>query len=165
VPVPAPLPLRGGLMGRAVTFAVVFAALYAAHQVGDHWVQAGRQAAGKGAAGWAGRLACARHVATLTAVKAASVALAVTVTGLRPAVAAVAAALALDAASHYWADRRITLRGMAYRLGKSEFYRLGAPRDGHDDAPHLGTGAYALDQSWHIAWLFIAALIASTGAA
>ena len=147
-----------------VTFAVVFATLYAAHQVGDHWVQTGRQAAGKAAAGWPGRLACVRHVATLTAVKATAVALALTVTGLRPGVLAVAIGLALDAASYYWADRRVTLRGLASALGRSEFFLLGAPRDGQNDAPHLGTGAYALDQSWHIAWLFAAALIASAGA-
>ncbi len=152
------------MTGHAVTFAVLFAALYAAHQAGDHWMQTGRQAAGKAAAGWPGRLACARHVATLTAAKATAVALAVTVTGLRASVLSVAAALTLDAASHYWADRRVTLRGLADHLGKREFYALGAPRDGHDDAPHLGTGAYALDQSWHVGWLFLAALIASAGA-
>ncbi len=73
------------------------------------------------------------------------------------------------------------------RLGKGAFYRLGAPRpvsawtesphgDGRDersvslhqagkgdpvpwDNPSLGTGAYALDQSWHWAWLFVAALL------
>jgi hypothetical protein len=26
------------------------------------------------------------------------------------------------------------------------------------DNPSLGTGAYAIDQSWHIAWLAVAAL-------
>jgi hypothetical protein len=36
---------------------------------------------------------------------------------------------------------------------------MGIPRPGTDDAAHLGTGAYALDQSWHVGWLFIAALI------
>jgi hypothetical protein len=78
---------------------------------------------------------------------------------------ALVAALLVDAVSHYWADRRVTLARLAERIGKGEFYRLGAPREGHDDAPHLGTGAYALDQSWHIAWLFIAALIACLGIA
>lgn len=66
--------------------------------------------------------------------------------------------------SHWWADRRVTLRGLAHRLGKAGFYALGVPRDGHDDNPSLGTGAYALDQSFHIAALFIAALIASIAA-
>jgi hypothetical protein len=145
----------------AAAFAVVFAALYTGHQVGDHWVQTSAQAAGKAAAGWPGRLACARHVATLTVTKAAAVALAVVVTGIRPAAAAVAAGLALDAVSHYWADRRAPLRQLAARLGLSGFYVLGAPRAGRDDNPTLGTGAYALDQAWHIGWLFAAALIAS----
>jgi hypothetical protein len=48
--------------------------------------------------------------------------------------------------------------------GKGEFWHLGAPRPGHDDNPCLGTGAYALDQSWHIAWLFISALVIAGGA-
>lgn len=143
----------------AATFAAVFIALYVAHQVGDHWVQTHHQALTKGQPGWAGRRACAAHVATLTLTKAAAVTLAAAVLGLHLAVAAVAAGLALDAATHYWADRRTTLAGLAGLLGKGEFYRLGAPRPGHDDGPHLGTGAYALDQSWHIGWLFIAALV------
>jgi hypothetical protein len=146
-------------MTAAATFAAVFAALYVAHEVGDHWIQTHRQAMAKGQPGWAGRRACAAHVATLTLTKAAAVALAGVVLDLHLAVAAVAAGLALDAATHYWADRRTTLAGLARVLGKADFYQLGAPRPGHDDGPHLGTGAYALDQSWHIGWLFIAALL------
>ena len=53
----------------------------------------------------------------------------------------------------------------AVQLPATDARMLGAPRQGHDDAPHLGTGAYALDQSWHAAWLFAAALVASIGAA
>jgi hypothetical protein len=155
----------------AGAFAAVFAALYAAHEVGDHWIQTPRQASGKGAAGWAGRWPCARHVAVLAAVKAAALGAMVTVTGLHLRPVAVVAALAADGASHYWADRRVTLQRLAAWLGrtlipgKGEFWHLGAPRPGHDDAPHLGTGAYALDQSWHIGWLFTAALIAVAWAA
>lgn len=64
-----------------------------------------------------------------------------------------------DAISHYWADRRSTLARLADRLGKGELYALG---DGA--AAPAGTGAYALDQSWHHAWLYIAALIIAGGA-
>jgi hypothetical protein len=84
---------------------------------------------------------------------------------------ALVAALLVDAVSHYWADRRFTLARFVEWLGrtaipgKGDFYRMGSPREGHDDALHLGTGAYALDQSWHIGWLFIAALIACLGIA
>ncbi|MEU0516669.1 hypothetical protein [Streptosporangium sp. NPDC006007] len=52
---------------------------------------------------------------------------------------------------------------LAERTGKGDFHRLGAPRPGTTDAPHLGTGAYALDQSWHIGWLFVSALIIAGG--
>lgn len=152
------------MTGRATVFAVVFIAFYAAHQVGDHWVQTGGQAARKGLPGWPGRRACAAHVLTLNGTKCAAVLIVMLVTGLQLAVWPLAAALMIDAASHYWADRRTTLAALARLLGKSGFYTLGAPRAGHDDNPSLGTGAYALDQSWHIGWLFAAALIASIGA-
>lgn len=73
---------------------------------------------------------------------------------------------AIDAATHYWADRRTTLKRLADRCGKAEFYSLGTPTHaGHpvtakgEYAPTLGTGAYALEQSWHILWLFVAALL------
>lgn len=142
----------------ATAFAAVFCALYAAHSVGDHWVQTHHQASRKGGAGWAGRLACAAHVATLTAVKLAALGAVMAVTGLHLTPWAVALGLALDAGSHYWADRRITLLILARRLGKEEFYKLGAR------SQCLGTGAYALDQSWHIGFLFITALIIAGGA-
>lgn len=146
-------------------FPAVFAALYAAHEVGDHWLQTPMQACGKGAPSWPGRLMCARHVAVLTAVKAAAVAVVAVVLGLPVNPWAVAGALGLDAVSHYWADRRTTLLALADWLGravlpgKGEFARLG---DGA--AAPTGTGAYALDQSWHVGWLFVAALLACLGA-
>ena len=146
------------------TFAAVFCALYAAHSVGDHWVQTHSQACGKSAPTAAGRLACARHVATLTLTKTAAVTALALVTGLTLHPLAFVAGLGVDAVSHYWADRRVTLARLAERLGKRGFYELGTPRPGRDDAPHLGTGAYALDQSWHIGWLFVAALVIAGGA-
>ncbi|MEV6985006.1 DUF3307 domain-containing protein [Sphaerisporangium sp. NPDC051017] len=147
----------------AATFAAVFAALYAAHTFGDHWVQTHHQACGKAASGWPGRLACARHVATLTATKLLAVAALLVFTDLTVHPAALAVGVVVDAASHYAADRRRPLAWLAEVIGKGEFFRFGAPRPGTGDAPHLGTGAYALDQSWHVAWLFIAALIIAAG--
>ena len=146
----------------AAVFAAVFVALYAAHTVGDPWVQTGGQAAGKGGTGehtWSGRWACTRHVATLTATKAVFLSAAVAVLALPVAPAPLAAGLAVDAVSHWWADRRHTLAALAARCGKADFYALGQPRPDRDDNPSLGTGAYALDQSWHVGWLFVAALI------
>jgi hypothetical protein len=123
-------------MNAAATFAVMFAALWTGHQAGDDWVQTSRQAL----PGWPGRRACAAHVATLAAAKAACVVLAIAVTGMPVAAWQVAAGLALDAASHWWADRRLTLHaGRPPRQGS--FWTLGQPREGHDDNPGLGTGA------------------------
>lgn len=152
-------------IGDPAVFAAVFVALYAAHEVGDHWLQTHRQAGGKDAAGWPGRILCARHVAVLTAAKAAALAVVTAVLGLSLNPFAVTAALALDAVSHYWADRRSTLLGLADRIsrvvpGKGDFARLG-----DSAAAPTGTGGYALDQSWHIGWLFAAALITCIGGA
>lgn len=156
----------------ALSFAAVFAALYAAHQVGDHWPSTHHGAVHKGltrsealAAGlgaWTGPRACAAHVATYTATAVLFLAVLVWRTHLPLDPGRVGAGLLVSAVSHYWADRRYTLRWLCERLaflGKPAFYRLGAPREGHDDNPTLGTGAYALDQSFHVLFLFTAALI------
>lgn len=144
-------------------FAAIFAALYAAHQVGDHWVQSHAQACAKGGPGWEARNACAKHVASLTATKLFALVLVSIVVDLSLSIPAALLGLAVDAVSHYWADRRTTLARLADRVGKGVFYRLGTPRPGHDDNPSLGTGAYALDQSWHIGWLLVASLIIAGG--
>ncbi|WPB92265.1 transcriptional regulator [Streptomyces malaysiensis] len=146
----------------AATFAAVFIALYVAHSVGDHWVQTSHQSAQKGRPGWVGRLADARHVATLTLTKLAVLVPAAALLGLNLSVLGIVAGLGIDAVTHWWADRRTTLAWLAKVLGKSQFYGLGAPRAGHDDNPHIGTGAYALDQSFHHLWLLVAALIVAT---
>jgi hypothetical protein len=146
----------------AAVFAAVFAALYVAHSVGDHWVQSSHQAAHKGRPGWIGRLADARHVATLTLTKLALLLPLAWLLDLRLSVLGILAGLGIDALSHWWADRRTTLAWLAKVTGKGEFYRLGAPRAGRDDNPHIGTGAYALDQSFHHLWLLIAALVIAT---
>jgi hypothetical protein len=150
----------------ATVFAAVFIALYIAHSVGDHWVQTSCQAATKGQPGWTGRLACGRHVLGLTITKAVVLTPVVLLLNLPVTALGVSLGLTLDAASHYWADRRTTLRRLAHHCGKSEFFSLGMPdHPAHPTtakgnyAPTLGTGAYALDQSWHILWLGIAALV------
>jgi hypothetical protein len=149
------------------TFAAMFAALYAAHMVGDHWIQTHPQSQTKGGPGSAARLADLRHVTTLTLTKAIVLLLAWATVGLSVTVWIVPALL-IDAASHYWADRRSTLLRLARAMdriypgfGKVQFATLGSPRPGHDDNPSIGTGLYSLDQSWHVLWLFIAALIAA----
>lgn len=143
----------------SAAFATAFVALYAAHQVADHWVQTQHQADHKHEEGWSGRWACTKHVLTYTATAAVAIVAASLATGWTPSLLSVVAGLAVSGITHYIADRRTPLRWMADRTGAGRFYRLGAPRQGRDDNPSLGTGAYALDQSWHIGWLFVAALI------
>ena len=143
----------------AVTFTAVLPSLLVAHRVADHWVQTSHQAAEKGRRDWQGRWNCAKHVATYTAVTALTVGLVWTVFSLPITPLGFLAGQAVSAVTHYWADRRFTLAWLAELAGKAGFYRLGAPRTGHDDNPSLGTGAYELDQSFHWLWLFVAALV------
>ncbi len=143
----------------AVTFAAVLPALLVAHNVADHWVQTGHQAAEKGRPDWSGRWNCGKHVASYTVVTALVVGLVWTVFALPITPLGFLAGQAVSAVTHYWADRRFTLADLARLLGKTGFYQLGMPRSGHDDNPTLGTGAYQLDQSWHWLWLLAAALI------
>lgn len=130
----------------AVRFAATLAALYAAHQVADHWVQTHHQATSKALPGAAGHLANIAHVTSYTA----TMALVIAVLGLRFDLGFsppwVVAGLAVTAISHAWADRRSTLRALAVRLGKGDYW------------DHRG-GAYPLDQAWHIGWLLISSLI------
>ncbi|MEU3620721.1 transcriptional regulator [Streptomyces albogriseolus] len=147
-------------MTEAVVFAAVFIALYIGHSVGDHWSQTTCQALTKGRPDWTGRLAAARHVLTLTLTKAVPLTAVVLVLDLPVTALGLVAGLGIDAASHWWADRRSTLARLARLVGRTEFYELGSKVvDDNGHPTHLGTGAYALDQSWHMLWLGIGALI------
>ncbi|MBP2340273.1 hypothetical protein JOF41_006451 [Saccharothrix coeruleofusca] len=146
-------------MGMAVAFAAVLPALLVAHNVADHWVQTESQSVHKGWRSHAGRLACLRHVASYTMVTAGTVALLWWLLGLPITPAGFVAGQLVSAVTHYWADRRHTLARLAALVGKGGFVTFGAPRPGRDDNPTLGTGAYALDQSWHWLWLGVAALL------
>ncbi|WP_416902038.1 DUF3307 domain-containing protein [Micromonospora echinospora] len=130
-----------------VVFAAVFAALYAAHQVGDHWIQTQHQATCKGAPGWSGRLACAAHVVTYTATAAAALVAVALLLGLSLPVGQTVTGLLVSAVSHYVIDRRVPLRRLAAWLGKDPTWL------------ERGGGLYALDQSAHVGFLFAAALV------
>lgn len=146
----------------------VFALLYGSHPLADYWVQTNHQAQAKGGDGWAGRRACAAHVATLTATHAIALTAGAAATGEHLPACRVAAGLAFNAITHYIIDRRQPLRRLAGLLaftGKPAFHDMGMPRDGHDDNLCLGTGAMALDQALHVACLAVTAgYIAGGGA-
>jgi hypothetical protein len=143
----------------AVTFAATLPALLVAHNVADHWAQTSYQAMTKGQRSHEGRMACLAHVAVYTAFTAGTVALLWAVLGLPISPAGFVLGQLVSAVTHYWADRRFTLARLAALVGNGDFYRLGIPREGRDDNPSLGTGSYALDQSWHWLWLLVAALV------
>lgn len=145
-------------------------ALYAGHHAGDYWVQSDHDAAHKGLPGKEGHLACLRHVLSYTATQAVMVGIQAAVTKSRPNLPRLALGLAVSAVTHYAADRRD--HGLMVKLakripGKEKFLKLGVPRPlavsampnpayPHEvmpatlDNPSLGTGSWALDQSWHI---------------
>lgn len=139
---------------RAVTVAVAFAALYPAHLVGDHWMQTEQQAGCKSLAGdGPARTAlwnCAKHVLSYETTAVVFLAAAVWWLHLPVRPGWWAAGLAVSAVTHYVADLRTPLRWLCERSGRTVFYRL---------ADHGMNGAYLLDQSWHIGWLFVSALM------
>lgn len=131
----------------AATIGAVYAMLHGAHAIADHFVQTQHQADVKGRPGWAGRWACAKHVASYTATAGVFLALLVWRTHLPIDPGALVAGLTVSAGTHYLADRRTPLRRLADWLGKSPAW-----------LDH-GGGMYALDQAWHIGFTAIAALI------
>lgn len=139
------------MTARAVRFAATFAALYAAHHVGDYWVQGNEVAARKGDAGGPGRRACAHHVATYTATCAATVMAVDRAVGLPTRWPVTLLAQGVNAATHYLADRRERgpMMWLARRLGKAGYIERG--------------GAAHLDQAWHVASLAVTALIVAVG--
>lgn len=132
--------------------------LLIAHNVADHWVQTDAQARDKSLPGWPGRLACLAHVASYTGVLTVFAGFLWIVFDLPISPLGLITGLVVSAISHYWADRRFTLAKFCRSLGKEKFYNLGKPRDTHDN-PCLGTGAYALDQSWHWYWIFVTTIV------
>jgi hypothetical protein len=141
-------------MSSTATFAAVAVSVYAAHQVGDYWVQSSDQAARKGQPGWVGRLACASHVLTYSVTLVMFVALADWWAGLHLVFGWLEAGIGLSAVTHYFADRRRPLAWVAAKFGKTGFYEAGSG---------LATGAALLDQAWHWGWLFASALVISGG--
>ncbi|WP_040713320.1 DUF3307 domain-containing protein [Nocardia takedensis] len=134
-----------------VEYAATLATFLAGHKVGDYWVQTHHQANHKSGPGWAGRWECLKHVSTYTATLVAMLLVVAAVTGLHLTVTGVIAGQLVSAGTHYFADRRAPLHRLAVALGNGEFWTVGAG--------HLGSGAAALDQSWHVGWLWVAALV------
>lgn len=130
----------------ALVFATALPTLLVAHEVGDHWVQRECQALGKGARTRAGAVACAKHVAGYTLTTSLLLGMVTVLFALPVSLLGFAAGQLVSAGTHYWADRRFTLAWLARLVGKGGYYEHGG-------------GAFELDQSFHRAFLFAAALI------
>ncbi len=149
------------MTSRAARFAATFAALYAAHEVGDQWVQYHEDAAHKQDQTPAGKHACARHVATYTATTALAVGTANAALRLGLNWRGILAGQAISAATHYIVDRGAPLRRIASKISKEGYLdKITVVRQPGTEPSVVGpgTGAYALDQSWHIGWLAVVAL-------
>lgn len=123
-------------------FGTAFAALFAAHHVADHWIQTQGQASRKVLPSWEGRVACAAHVGTYTL----TLLVALATVGALGNVRLTLLALVANGITHYVADRRVVLRRLADWLGKDPGWL------------DRGGGMYALDQAWHVGWLFLTAM-------
>jgi hypothetical protein len=139
-------------------FAATFIALHAAHNLADYWMQTTHQATDKGRFGnahenAAGRLACLSHVASYTAISTSAVVGANAALRLGLGWQGIVVGQLLSSASHYFADRRHTLRSLAARMGKLELY---------DSGEGFASGSVVLDQSWHQVWLTLAAFGTAT---
>jgi hypothetical protein len=158
------------------TFAAAGIALYIAHHAGDYWVQTDEQARHKGDAGPEGRSNCLMHVLTYLLTQMLFL-VPIELMGADFSAGGILLAMLVSGVTHYMADRREY--GLMFKLarklpGKANFLELGKPRglqarvawplDPDEtvplDNPSLGTGAWALDQSWHLFWgVFVAAII------
>lgn len=164
-------------------FAAVAITLYAAHHVGDYWVQTDEDARDKSLPGTIGRLTCLHHVVTYLFTQGAFLLVLSLTTGFSGGWWNVLG-LTVSGLSHYTADRREhgLVFWLARRLPVSGSLTLGTPRQlwiyamtrdfstGPDDphvkgpqsldSPTLGTGAWALTQAWNIFFgVFVAALL------
>lgn len=109
-------------------FAAIAIALWVGHQVGDHWVQRDEDAQNKGKPD--GRLHCLHHVITYLMTQVACL-LMILPMGVDVSPAGIIAGLAVSGITHYIADRRTPLIKLAEMIpGKSNFVRLGMPREG-----------------------------------
>lgn len=147
---------------KAIRFTAAYAALTAAHEVADYWVQRDADAVAKGHPGPDGAAACARHVASYTAVQAAALAAVSAHLGIRYSWRHAAAGLAVSAVTHYAADRSAN-RWHEEGPGAPAVARL-AHRTGHTAWLTRDPGAGPLmDQAWHKGWVLVAAAVAAGG--
>ncbi len=149
---------------RAATAALAFGAMLAGHYIGDQWIQTNGQACKKALNGGQSPSCalwhCAKHVITWTATTVAFLAGAGWWLHLPLKPGWLAAGIAVNAVTHFIADLRTPLIWLGQLLGRSNYIEHGQvvrPAGAERSGP--GTAMFHLDQSWHIAWLLVAALL------
>jgi hypothetical protein len=149
---------------RAVTVAVAFAAMLAGHYIGDHWIQTSGQACKKALNGAESHACavwnCAKHVLTWSATSVVFLGAAFWWLHLPVRPGWLAAGIAVNAVTHFVADLRTPLIWLARAAGRGgyiEHSQVLRPAGPQSTGP--GTATFHLDQAWHIAWLFVAALL------
>ena len=142
--------------------AEVFVAAYVGHLIGDQWVQTDGQAVAKDQPGWSGRMACAGHVLGHTISTALALNILFLVTGWWPNDWRLAVGLAISAVSHYVIDRRSPLLRVARWVGRLPYVAavtvVRSP-GGAAQPTGPGTALFHLDQSAHLLFIFVAALV------
>jgi hypothetical protein len=154
------------LVARAALALVAFAFGLAGHYVGDHWIQTSPQACRKALNGGDSRTVamwhCAKHVVTWAATVTVFIAGAAWWLHLPLRPGWLIAGMTLNAVTHFVADLRTPLIWIVRLVGRGGYVdnchvvrTAGAPAE----TTGPGTAAFELDQSWHIAWLAVSALV------
>ena len=150
---------------QALTTLVAFSFGYAGHLIGDHWIQTHVQACEKaldrpGCRRLAAVWACAKHVLTWSAAVLTFICLAGWWLDLPLRPGWVAAGMALNAVTHFIADLRTPLIWLGRLLGRGGYIEhVQVHRGKTVEKTGPGTALFHLDQSWHIAWLAVSALV------
>ena len=134
-------------------FAAGFVSLYVAHHVADYWVQTGCQSLHKGRRDSLGRWMCVKHCIGHTVSSGMILAVTGWATSSGVSILGVLLGLGFIGVSHYWIDRRFTLKRFALCWGR-------LTGQGSDKLRYyLRGGAPLLDQSAHIFCLWIGSLL------
>lgn len=149
----------------ALTALVAFCFGLAGHYVGDHWVQTSAQACEKaldrpGCNILVALYACAKHVLGWSTTVAVCIVGACWWLGLDLRPGWFAAGMALNAVSHFVADLRTPLIWLGGKLGRAGYIAHSQVHRGKAvEKTGPGTALFHLDQSWHILWLAVSALV------
>jgi hypothetical protein len=153
------------MIGRALLALAAFAFGLAGHYIGDQWLQTHGQACKKSLGGDSCRRVamwhCAKHVLVWTATVTVFVVGAGWWLHLPMKPGWLAAGMAVNAITHFVADLRTPLIWIACRFFNRAAYidYVNVVRASGTETVGPGTAVFHLDQSWHIAWLAVSALV------